>query len=309
MVKFCPSCGTKLEKEYNFCPECGFDLRNISESESAEEIQETHKEEVVICDNCGEENPADNRVCKYCGALLKGEQVEKTVTEKKPVREKIKESKPKENKSKENRPKQNKLKTTSVKKSSPAKPKELDQKKLLMIFGGVLVVIFIILWSSGVLSSNEPEQVAQTQVTGQNSGVDLNNIQRINALEAKVKSNPDDTASLLELAHLKNDSGLYEQAIVDYQKYLEKNPSDPDARIDMGVCYYNLHNYDEAIQQMEKALKYSPDHQIGYLNLGIVNLTAGNFEKSQEWLKKAVQIDPNSDIGKKAQELLESHKK
>jgi len=308
MVKFCPSCGTKLDQEYNFCPECGFDLRNISEGSSAEEEQETHKEEVIICDNCGEENPADNKVCNYCGAVLKGSQVEKIVKEIKPAGEGSAKQKSERVKPKEIKPKQNKIKTTTVKKT-PAGPKELDQKKLLIIFGGVVIVIFIILWSSGVLSSGEPEQAAQNQVTGQSSGVDLNNIQRINDLEAKVKSNPDDTESLLALAHLKNDSGLYEQAIVDYQKYLEKNPSDADARIDMGVCYYNLHNYDEAVKQMEKALQYSPQHQIGYLNLGIVNLTAGNFEKSQEWLKKAVQIDPNSEIGKKAQELLESHNK
>ncbi len=256
-----------------------------------------------------------SKVCKYCGAVLKGNQVEKIVKQtKSPQEEKSPGKRPLNAKTKRTRTKkgntgQNKLKATADKKAAPAKPKELNQKKLLMIFGGVIVIIFIILWSSGVLSSNEPEVTAQTQVTGQSSGVDLNNIQRINELEAQVKNNPDDTASLLELAHLKNDSGLYEQAITDYQKYLEKNPSDADARIDMGVCYYNLHNYDEAVKQMEKALKYSPQHQIGYLNLGIVNLTAGNFEKSQEWLKKAVQIDPNSEVGKKAQELLESHKK
>ena len=301
MVKFCPSCGTKLEQEYNFCPSCGFDLRKVAEAENPkEEPIETDTETIIICDTCGEENSPGNKICQYCGAPLKGSNVDKVVVkEKKTVKEKQREPKTR----------QAKLKTTSVKTPPPAKTKELDQKKLLLIFGGVIIVIVIILWSSGVLNSNEPEQVGQNQVTDQNSGVDLNNIQKINALETEVKNNPDDTAKLLELAHLKNDSGLYEQAIVDYQKYLEKVPSNPDARIDMGVCYYNLKNYDEAIKQMEKALKYSPEHQIGYLNLGIVNLTAGNFEKSQEWLKKAVQIDPTSEIGKKAQELLDSHKK
>ncbi len=301
MIKFCPSCGTKLEQEYNFCPSCGFDLRNVAKAESpGEKPKEIHTEEIIICDTCGEENSPDNKICQYCGAPLKGRNAEKAV---------VQEKKTSTEKQKEPRKKQDKLKATSIKTPPPAKTKELDQKKLLLIFGGVIVVIFIILWSSGVLDSNAPEHVVQNETASQNSGIDLNNIQKINALETEVKNNPDDTAKLLELAHLKNDSGLYEQAIVDYQKYLEKVPADPDARIDMGVCYYNLKNYDEAIKQMEKAVKYSPEHQIGYLNLGIVNLTAGNFEKSQEWLKKAVQIDPNSEIGKKAQELLESHKK
>jgi tetratricopeptide (TPR) repeat protein len=297
MVKFCPSCGTKLEREFNYCPSCGFDLKNVKENEIQEEV--THTENVIRCDNCGEENSSDVNVCEYCGAPLKGSHIEKVVKAKKIVKENIDRSKGKPDRSK----------AAPARSRPQGKVKELKLKNLLLIFGGVLIVVFIILWSSGLLSSSVPEQVNQNQRVNQNSGIDLNNIKHMNELEAEVKNNPDDTAKLLELAHLKNDSGLYEQAIVDYRKYLGKIPSDADARIDMGVCFYNLHNYDEAIKQMETAVKYSPKHQIGYLNLGIVNLTAGNFEKSKEWLKKAVEIDPNSEAGKKAQELLESHNK
>jgi len=272
----------------------------VVEKEGAtEKQQESYNEEVLRCDNCGEENSVESKICDYCGAPLKDSRVGKVVKEKKEEGER----------SRETQKKPLKQKTPAPKQKQAAGMKELDQKKLLMIVGGIIAVIFIILWASGVFNSSIPDQVTQNRVSGQNSGVDLANIQKINELEAQVKNNPDDMASLLELAHLKNDSGLYEQAIVNYQKYLEKNPSDADARIDMGVCYYNLRNYDEAIKQMETAIQYSPKHQIGYLNLGIVNLTAGNLEKSKEWLRKAIEIDPNSEVGKRAQELLESHNK
>ena len=112
---------------------------------------------------------------------------------------------------------------------------------------------------------------------------------------------------VLQLAHLKNDAGMPEQAIVLYRQYLEKNPKDTDARVDMGVCYYVLKNYPAAISEMKEALKYKPDHQIAHLNLGIVNFAAGNTAESKEWLQKAVDLNPNSDIGKRAQELLNSH--
>src|SRR5690606_25246217 len=105
------------------------------------------------------------------------------------------------------------------------------------------------------------------------SGIDLSAMNEINALEEKVKANPDDLQSLLHLAHLKNDAGLYDAAIISYKNYLDKNPSDADARVDMGVCYYNLKDYNSAITEMKKALEYKPDHQIAHLNLGIVNLT------------------------------------
>jgi tetratricopeptide (TPR) repeat protein len=168
----------------------------------------------------------------------------------------------------------------------------------------VIILIFSGLLNSVIVPGNN---INATTGTKQNSGVDLSSLQKINDLEAVVKNNPQDTASILELAHLKNDAGMYEQAILNYKEYLVLAPKDADARIDMGICYYNLQNYDTAISEMEQALKYNSKHQIGYLDLGIVNLAAGKIEKSKEWLKKAIELDPNSDYGKKAQELLSSH--
>lgn len=304
MVKFCPSCGSELYKEFNFCPACGYDLRNVSDKViKGDSETKPLVGGVIICDNCGEENDPDNKVCSYCGAPLKGTKIEKVKEEKKYSKEK--ETIPLKRKE----PKKSVSGTKGTTFKSSGKSKELDTKKILLILAGVVAVVFIILVSSGILSSTAPEKVVQNQGSDQSSGVNLNNIQQINELQEKVNNNPNDTESLLELAHLKNDSGMYEQAIGDYKKYLEKVPEDADARIDLGVCYYNLHNYDEAIKQMEKAISYSPKHQIGYLNLGIVNLAAGNLDKSKEWLEKAVQLDPNSEVGKRAKELLDSHSK
>jgi uncharacterized membrane protein YvbJ len=299
MVKFCPSCGIKLEQEFNFCPSCGFDLREVPDSEKLEEHDKiSAPEEIIICDNCGEENKTGNDICTYCGAKFKVAKTEKVIKSTVPAHDNIKKPKQKYSISKK----------SGTKVAKPGKAKELDTQKLLIILGGVVVIILVILFAAGVFNRAITETLDQNQgTTNQAPSVDLNNLQRINELEAQIKKNPDDKSAILELAHLRNDSGMYEKAIADYQKYLDKVPSDADARIDMGVCYYNLRNYDEAIKQMEKALKYSPKHQIGYLNLGIVNLAAGNLEKSKEWLQKAVQLDPNTEVGKKAEELLKSH--
>ncbi|HMN23821.1 MAG: tetratricopeptide repeat protein [Ignavibacteriaceae bacterium] len=188
--------------------------------------------------------------------------------------------------------------------------KTLNPKVIYGILVGGIAFVAIILLTSGMFDSapvtNAP--VNQNQQQGNvSSGVNLNNMQMINDLEAKIKTNPKDYKSLLELAHLKNDSGLYEAAIQNYKTYLDKNPKDADARIDMGVCYFNLKDFPTAITEMETALKYEPNHQIALLNLGVVNLSAGNLEKSKEWLKKAVELDPTSEIGKKAEQLLNNH--
>ena len=195
-------------------------------------------------------------------------------------------------------------------KVSSDQEKRLDPKVLYGILVGGIAVIVIILLTSGLLDSTPVSNIPVTQNQQQtdiSSGVNLNNMQAINDLEAKTKQNPEDYTSLLQLAHLKNDSGLFEAAIINYKLYLEKNPKDADARVDMGVCYFNLKDFTNTIKEMETALKYTPNHQIAHLNLGVVNLSAGNLEKSKEWLKKAVDIDPTSEVGTKAQQLLNNH--
>lgn len=186
--------------------------------------------------------------------------------------------------------------------------KNLNPKVIYGILIGGIAAIAIILFSSGILDSSVSAPVNQMQ--GQSdfsSGVNMNNIQAINDLEEKIKLNPEDYQSLLELAHLKNDSGLFEAAILNYKTYLEKHQDDADARVDMGVCYYNLKDYNNAIKEMETALKYAPNHQIAHLNLGVVNLSAGNLQASKDWLQKAYNINPTNEVGQKAEQLLKNH--
>lgn len=313
MKYFCPNCGAGLEKEYNFCPSCGYDLQALTNETDVADTREV-EESVIICDSCGEENPVNNTSCNGCGVKLTGKnELRKiTVMVSQPVdQQKIYKKPPAQqvNKPKQQKPKRQSapvVKNAEIKKSET---KNLDIKKTFIIIGGTIVVAALILLMSGVF--NSPPLVQETVVNNappaKDSGINLANMQQINQLEEEVKNNPKDTEALVNLAHLKNDSGFYDKAIEDYKKYLEMVPADADVRVDMGVCYYNLAKYDFAIAEMEKALKYKPNHQIAHLNLGIVNLAVGNIEVSQNWLKKAVQLDPNSEVGKHAKELLESH--
>ena len=298
MSKFCPECGLKLEKEFKFCPECGVNLENLKQQNSSND--ETN--DVIVCDNCGEENSPENFVCAGCGIRLKD----------KPEAEDVKSStepagKKKSHSHHKKAPKRN---VAPSKKQQQPSTKSLSKRELFIIMGILLVAIVLILSLSGILDA---KKVTDTDIGGvnqaQGSGVNLNNIQKINELEARVKANPNDKESILALAHLKNDSGMYEQAILNYKQYLKMDPKDADVRVDMGVCYYNLGDFKTAISQMETALKYNPHHQIAFLNLGIVNLSAGNIEKSKEWLNKAIQQNPDNSVGKRAKELLESHAK
>ena len=304
MFKFCPKCGSNLNEDFKFCPYCGYQLNKISEPQEEKVTNAGHQTlGVIICDNCGEENSLGNNLCTNCGIKLKeGTLKQKAQRQvKSPVKEKqvhLKQSN-----------KQSKILKGNIQSLPNIPAKQLELKNIFIIGGGIIGVGLVILLFSGVFDKADSSLNNQTTNIGQNqsSGVDPSNLQRINELEAKVKADSSDTETLLQLAHLRNDSGLYEEAITNYKEYLDKVPDNADARVDMGVCYYNLGKYDEAIREMTKTLEYKPDHQIAHLNLGIVNLAAGNLEESKKWLKKAVTLNPDSEIGKKAQELLQSH--
>jgi len=311
MIKFCPECGFKLSDECNFCPSCGLDFSTLDKdaSESVTSDNSSHSD-VIICEVCGEENDPGNLICEGCGAKLQGEKkklevktnaASNSVQQRNPKKEFGSGEKLKYPKNKK-RVKSNSDRTSVDKKKSM----NLTQTNILIIVVIAIGIGIVILLASGVFNTPVVVNNVNTSQRG-NPSVDLASIQKIKKVEKKLSANPKDTSLILTLAHLKNDAGLFKQAIINYKQYLALVPKDPNARIDMGICYYSLGNYKTAIKEMEQAISYAPKHQIGYLDLGVVNLTAGNIDKARKYLQTAVQLDPASEAGKKAQELLKSH--
>lgn len=288
-MNYCADCGYKLKGEFRFCPNCGSKINGSTVSSAVG----GNVEEVIICKNCGEENSLGSLNCFSCGVPLKGVKNKQLGT----VNQKGKRNIQKKNNFEED------ARTSSV----STQEKVLDNKKILIISSVVIIVFIIALLITGVFDSGVPGNIAQMNNQSTGSDVSPENLNEITDLENKIKANPDDMESTLHLAHLQQDSKLFEKAISNYKKYLEKNPENADALVDMGICFYNLGDYKSAINEMENAIKYQPKHQIACLNLGIVNLAAQNIAESKEWFKKTVELNPNSEAGKRAQELLTSH--
>ncbi len=175
---------------------------------------------------------------------------------------------------------------------------------VLLVFAGM-----VILYAGGTFVSPKVTSidVANKKVDHNHNSADMTTLNEIKLLETEVENNPNNLKAQLSLAHLLNDSGFYEKAIENYNKYLLKDPKSVDVIIDMGVCYFQIGDYNSAIVTMEKGIAINPKHQIAYFNLGIVNSAKGDNNKSKEYLKKAIKIDPSSDIGIKAQNLLDNY--
>ena len=288
-MNYCSECGFKLEGEFKFCPNCGSQVNALSNSfKKGEKVKE-----VIICKNCGEENSVESSNCFSCGVPLKGiknkNQTSKNVKGKNSNQDEVNNTK------------------SSITGNINSNEKILDNKKILIISSFVVIVFVVALLISGVFDSGIQNNITQMNNESTGTEVNLQNLNEITDLENKIKANPDDMESTLHLAHLQQDSRLFEKAINNYKKYLEKNPANADARVDMAICFYNLGDNSTAINEMESALKYQPKHQIACLNLGIVNLTAQNIEESKEWFRKTIELNPESEAGKRAQELLNSH--
>ncbi len=318
MSKFCTECGTEIDENFKFCPDCGANIVIPHQDKHSEVIQDqvddsSSEEEIslIVCDNCGEENNSTNEVCDGCGAKLKGAVSSKQI-ERKKVQTAKKEIEPSGKSFPKQKSKAAKRKSKTQRKTEIVKEeKTIDSKKLYLIVAVIGIFVIVVLVTSGVFDSNVTTQNINSgtnQSTG--SGINLNNMQQINNLKAKLNANPDDTETLLTLANLQFDSGFYDKAIPLYplyQRYLVKFPENADARIDLGISMYNLSDFDGAIREMKKALEYEPEHQIGHLNLGVVNLTAGNVDVAKEWFQKAIELGPDTKVGKKAKDLLNSH--
>jgi tetratricopeptide (TPR) repeat protein len=289
-VNYCAECGFKIEGEFKFCPNCG---SQINSGISPRSSMTKNSEDIIICKNCGEENSFENSDCFSCGIPLKVNKFKKQGLTR--------------SEAKENDSNQSSRKNISDNQNKIIEEKVLDNKKILIISSAIVVIFIIALVLSGVFDSGVTQNITQVENQSSESGVNLAKLEEINELEKKVNANPDDLESALHLAHLLQDSGMFERAISNYKKYLVKHPENADARVDMAICFYNMGDNTTAISEMETALKYQPKHQIAHLNLGIVNLTAKNIEASKEWFRKTAELDPNSEAGKRAQELLTSH--
>ena len=289
-MNYCAECGFKIEGEFKFCPNCG---SQINSGITSSDKRITHSKEIIVCKNCGEENPLGNSECFSCGVPLKGNKNRKINTSKQESKRNIQKNTDRIN--------------NSVNRKIVHEEKVLDNKKIFMISSAIVVIFVLALLISGFFDTEVETNITEVNEQTSGSSVNLADLDEIADLESKVNANPEDMESTLHLAHLLQDSKFFKKAISNYKKYLEKNPQDADARVDMGICFYNLGDNTAAINEMETALKYQPKHQIAHLNLGIVNLTAKNIEASKEWFRKTADLDPNSEAGKRAQELLSSH--
>jgi cytochrome c-type biogenesis protein CcmH/NrfG len=120
------------------------------------------------------------------------------------------------------------------------------------------------------------------------------NMARVQELTSKIKQNPKDFDSIVELANLNFDQKNYDDAIKLYRKALEIRPEAMDVHTDMGMAMFYQNRFDEAIAEFERTLNADPKNAEALFILGVAMLHGKNDTKrALEYWQKLVETNPN----------------
>jgi cytochrome c-type biogenesis protein CcmH/NrfG len=117
---------------------------------------------------------------------------------------------------------------------------------------------------------------------------------RVKELTGKIKQNPRDFDSIVELGNINFDQKNYDDAINLYKKALAIRPDALNIRTDMGTAMFYLNRYDDAIATFQEVLKTDPNDAQALFNLGVAMLHGKNDPKrAVEYWEKLVETNPN----------------
>jgi tetratricopeptide (TPR) repeat protein len=117
---------------------------------------------------------------------------------------------------------------------------------------------------------------------------------RLKELAAKIKQNPNDFDSIVELADMNFDQKNYDDAIKLYKKALEIRPDALNVRTEMGTALFYQKRFDDALATFKDSLRANPNDAQTLFNLGVVMLHGKNDPQAalQYW-QQLVDANPN----------------
>jgi tetratricopeptide (TPR) repeat protein len=117
---------------------------------------------------------------------------------------------------------------------------------------------------------------------------------RLKELAAKIKENPKDFDSIVELADMNFDQKNYDDSINLYKKALEIRPDALNARTEMGTALFYQKRFDDALATFKDSLRTNPNDAQTLFNMGVVMLHGKNDPQAalQYW-QKLVDTNPN----------------
>jgi predicted Zn-dependent protease len=117
-------------------------------------------------------------------------------------------------------------------------------------------------------------------------------------LLAKLKSNPNDTALLVQVAAVYHTTYQFKEAAAYYNKAVQLDPKNVATRTKLASSLYRAGDADGAIAQLNQALTYDPKDANALFDLGIIRVQAKHDAKGamvawQQLLRANPQLSPD----------------
>lgn len=93
---------------------------------------------------------------------------------------------------------------------------------------------------------------------------------------------------------IKEEAGLFEEAIADYEAYIEKYADDADGYENKASCLERMGRYDEAKEALEVALAHNEKSAHGNLLMGKLLKLQGDMQAATAFLNEAIANDKDS---------------
>lgn len=95
-------------------------------------------------------------------------------------------------------------------------------------------------------------------------------------LLAKLKTDPNNSSLLNQIATLYKATHQFKEAVGYYQRAVDADPKNVAARTDLASCLYYQGDADGAINQLQQSLRYDPKDANSLFNLGMIRLQGKN---------------------------------
>jgi cytochrome c-type biogenesis protein CcmH/NrfG len=126
-------------------------------------------------------------------------------------------------------------------------------------FGGLVFGIY-------KTSSTSPTAVSTE------SAEDEGRARMLQALTEKVRQNPNDVSSWIQLGNLNFDRNAVPEAIAAYEKALALDPNNASVHTDLGIMYRRANRPEDAVREFDRAIAIDPKLENPRFNKGIVLL-------------------------------------
>ena len=168
--------------------------------------------------------------------------------------------------------------------------------------------------------STEDTDEATEEEESTNTGmdqVDANYAAVINPLEAKLKENDKDLATLLNLgndymswasdasmyatddASVEHVNDLYHKAMDYFDRYLELNDS-VVVKASRAMCQLYSGDTDGALAALQALTEEAPDYGPAWANIGLIHEYKGEQDEAKKAYEKAIEVDPDDEYGAKS---------